>query len=171
MEPRIIEKEEIILVGMIFYGDPFKSTGGWSEENEIGKLWKRFSTYWDKHGELLKNVVDPNVGYKVHIEPEEYAETKNFYVMVAVKVAKIEALPLELSIKVLPPSTYALFTLRGKEITSNWPDEVYQKWLPESGYKEAHKFTIECYDGERFKGMDNPESELDVYVPIKRKTK
>ena len=47
MEPKIIEKEEIILVGMVSCGDPFKGAGGWSEENEIGKLWERFSTYWD----------------------------------------------------------------------------------------------------------------------------
>ena len=42
----------------------------------------------------------------------------------------------------------------------------YEEWLPESGYLERDKFLIEYYDEKRFQGMDNPESELDIYVPI-----
>lgn len=167
MEPRIVEKGEIILAGMVFYGDPFKTGAGWTSENEIGKLWGRFSTFMDNKGESVKHIIDPEVGYEVHIEPEEYAETKNFYVMVGIQVGKIDGLPLELSAKVLPATKYAVFTLKGKEITSDWATEIYHKWLPASGYQEAHKFTVECYDGERFKGTENPESELDIYVPIR----
>ena len=163
MEPKIISKEEITLVGMVFYGDPFKDKGGWSAENEIGKLWKRFIA----KAESVKNAIGHGA-YEVHIEPEEYKETKNFYVFVGVEVEKIDDIPLEMFVKVLPPSKYAVFTLKGKEITSNWPDQIYKKWLPKSGYKEAHKFTIEYYDDQRFKGMDNKESELDIYVPIKQ---
>jgi len=168
MEPRIVERGEIILAGMVFYGDPVGSAGGWSQENEIGKLWTRFNTFWDAKQELIRNVVAPNVGYEVHIEPEEYAETRNFYVMVGVQVDKVQPLPLELSFKVLPATTYAVFTLRGSEITSNWPDRIYQEWLPNSAYEEAHKFTVEYY-GPGFKGMDDPESELEIHVPVKPK--
>lgn len=162
MEPKkIIEKEEITLVGMVFYGDPFKEQGGWSQENEIGKLWKRFMA--------KKKTIENRVGtgaYEVHIEPEEYEETKNFYVFVGFKVEKLDKFPLEMFAKVLPATKYAVFTLKGKEITANWSDMIYKEWLPKSGY-EAHKFLIEYYD-ERFKGTDNPESELDIYLPIKQ---
>ena len=164
MEPKIIDKEEITLVGMVFYGDPFKEKGGWSPENEIGKLWKRFTA----KAESIKNAIGHG-GYEVHIEPEEYKETKNYYVFVGVEVEKTDDVPLEMFAKVLPPSKYAVFTLKGKGITSNWADQIYKKWLPKSGYEEAYKFTIEYYDDERFKGMDNPESELDIYVPIRQK--
>jgi AraC family transcriptional regulator len=88
--------------------------------------------------------------------------------MVGVEVSDLEGLPLELSIKVLPAGTYAVFTLQGTEITSNWPDTIYKGWLPQSGYEEAHKFTVERYDGERFKGVDDPESELEIWVPIRK---
>ena len=162
MEPKIIDKGEIILVGMVFYGDPFKDQGGFSSENEIGRLWKRFNKKWKS----IKRVIG-NGGYEVHIEPNEYKETKNFYVFVGVEVDKIEDIPLEMFVKVLPPSRYAVFTCKGEEITSNWAEKIFGKWLPRSGYKEAHKYLIEFYDNERFKGMDNPESELDVYVPIR----
>lgn len=166
MEPKIEEKGPTMLAGMVYYGDPFAAGGGWSQENEIGKLWTRFNTFWDEHRASIRQVVNPNAGYEVHVEPQEYAETKNFYVMVGVEIAEIEDLPLELSVKVLPAGTYARFTLRGNEITSNWPDAIYHEWLPGSGYQETHKFTVECYDGERFKGMDDPQSELDILVPI-----
>jgi hypothetical protein len=43
VDPRIIDKGAIILAGMAFHGDPFQSAEGWSQSDEIGKLWKRFS--------------------------------------------------------------------------------------------------------------------------------
>ena len=161
MEPKTVEKDEIVLVGMVFYGDPFRNQSGWSQENEIGKLWKRFAA----KEKTIKNKVK-NGGYEVHIEPEEYKETKNYYVFVGVEVEKVEKLPLEMFTKILPASKYAVFTLKGKEITSNWQNKIYKEWLPQSGYEEAHKFLIEYYD-DRFRGTNNSESELDIYVPVK----
>ena len=53
-------------------------------------------------------------------------------------------------------------------ITSNWPDRIFKEWMPGSGYEEAHKYLIECY-GPKFKGPDDPESELVIRVPVRRK--
>lgn len=80
MEPKIIDKEQITLVGMIFYGNPFKEQSGWSQENEIGKLWKRFMT----KEKTIENRVG-NGAYEVHIEPEEYEETKNSMCLLGLK--------------------------------------------------------------------------------------
>ena len=169
MEPTIIESGPTMLAGMVFYGDPFAGGEGWSQENEIGRLWGRFNRFWDDRQADIRHVVDGSVGFELHVEPVEYAETKCFYVMVGVEISDLAGLPLELSVKVLPAGTYAVFTLRGPEITSNWPDAIYKGWLPGSGYEEAHKFTVERYDGERFKGVQDPESELDIWVPVKKK--
>ena len=50
MEPRLVEADRITLVGFSFFGDPFRMSAGWTEENEIGRLWKRFMAYWmDRH--------------------------------------------------------------------------------------------------------------------------
>ena len=168
MEPKIIERGTTMLAGMAFYGDPFAGGEGWSQENEIGRLWGRFNRFWDAREAEIHHVVDGTVGFELHVEPVEYAETKCFYVMVGVEISKLEDLPLELSVKVLPAGTYAVFTLRGPEITSNWPDAIYKGWLPGSGYEEAFKFTVECYDGARFKGVDDPESELEIWVPVRK---
>ena len=171
MEPKIIERGTTMLAGLIFYGDPFAGGEGWAQENEIGRLWGRFNRFWDERQAEIQNVVDGNVGYEVHIEPAEYAESKCFYVMVGVEVSGPADLPLELSVKVLPAGTYAVFSLRGPEITSNWPEAIYKGWLPQSGYEEAHKVTVERYDGDRFKGVDDPESELEIWVPVREEGK
>jgi predicted transcriptional regulator YdeE len=76
--------------------------------------------------------------------------------------------PVELLVKVLPPTQYAVFTLHGEEITSDWPRRIYQEWLPGSGYEPTHQYNFQYYD-ERFKGIDKiNESTIDVYVPVKR---
>jgi hypothetical protein len=58
-----------------------------------------------------------------------------------------------------------VFTAKGSEVTSNWPDKIYKEWLPHSAYEEAHKVTLE-YHGLNFKGMDDAESEWEIHVPV-----
>jgi len=167
MEPKIIERGELIVAGMVFHGDPFRGGQGWTEENEVGKLWGRFGRFWDNQRDNIKNIVDPGKHYEIWVEPNDYKDTKESCLMIGVEIRKIKDLPFELSVKVLPASKYAIFTLKGDRIKSNWGDEIYKKWLPESGYQEAHKYLLEVYD-DRFKGLDNlTDSELDVHLPIK----
>jgi predicted transcriptional regulator YdeE len=168
MEPQIIERGELILAGMTFYGAPFASGEGWSSENEIGKLWGRFNALWDRARDQITGLVDPDTAYEVHVEPPEYEETQQFYVTVGVEVDRVSPSPLELAYRVLPATTYAVFTLVGDEIRSDWPKAIYKEWLPQSEYEEAFKFTIERY-GPGFKGMDDPTSELEIMVPVRHK--
>ena len=89
---------------------------------------------------------------------------------VGVEVDHLEEVPLELFGKVLPAGTYAYFTPKGKEITT-WEDDFYKGWLIKSGYQLSavgnYSFQVQCYEDDRFKGVDNlEESEIDVYIPI-----
>jgi AraC family transcriptional regulator len=165
MTPKIVEKGSITLVGMDFCGDPYTKAGGWSQENEIGKLWQRFMRFYDKNKDRIQNRVSES-GYEVWVETEDMKARKDKYIFVGVEVERVGELPLELVAKVLPATTYAVFTVKGEEITSDWGTRIYKGWLPQSGYEEAHPYLIEFYDSERFKGMDNPESELDLYLPV-----
>ncbi|MGC9348782.1 MAG: GyrI-like domain-containing protein [Anaerolineae bacterium] len=167
-KPQIVERSAMILLGMVFYDDPFKQVQGWSDQNEIGKLWGRFNRYWEGHRDLFQDVVDPDEGYEVHIGTEEYEETKEYYIMVGVEVSQLASTPPETFAKILPAGAYAVFTLKGAEIGSNWGDAIYKEWLPASSYEEAYPFTIERYDA-RFKGPDDPNSVLEILVPVRRK--
>jgi predicted transcriptional regulator YdeE len=164
MEPVIVEKGRIMLVGFSFYGDPFRFHGGWNEENEIGRLWSRFMGYLEQQaGDLA--VAEPNTAYEVHIDNAERERTGEYEVFIGMAVQSIETVPLELLIKLLPATTYAVFTLTGAQITSDWNQQI-DAWVSRNGYRYAYLYSFQFYD-ERFKGMDRiDESQLDVYVPI-----
>ena len=169
MEPRIIEQGGMTIIGMVYYGNPFKDAGGEPEQNEIGKLWTRFNTYWDSHREAFQHAVDTKIGWELHIGTDEYEETKEYFVMVGVEVRKIEDLPAPIFAKVLPAGQCAVFTLKGEQMTGNWGEAIHKEWLPSSAYEEAYSCTIERYDEDRFKGWGDPESEVEIWVPIKAK--
>ncbi len=167
MTPRLIERGEMTIVGMVYYGDPFHAEGVAPEQNEVGRLWTRFSAYWDHHREGFRHEVDSRVGWELHIATQEYAETKAYYVMVGVEVSRIEDLPAPIFAKVLPGGTYAVFALRGAQMNTNWSDAIYQDWLPASDYEEALGCTLERYDQERFRGWGEADSEVEIWVPVR----
>ncbi len=168
MEPRIVHGEQLILLGLSFYGDPFQTSAGWTEENEIGRLWKRFMVFLEGHRNQLPQIVDPDTCYEVHIESEERVITGNYEIFVGVAIKQIEHLPVTTLVKVLPATDYAIFTLQGEQISSDWHKLIYLDWLPRSGYEFAHNYSFQLYD-HRFKGLNNlAESTLDVYMPIRK---
>jgi AraC family transcriptional regulator len=165
----ILEKKPLQLLGCVYYGDPFHSTEAWSEQNEIGLTWQRFMKLYEKYKDSIERQrISPNLEFEVHIEPEEYKQTKKFYVFVGVEVVSFEELPLEMFGKVFPATKYAVFTFQGKQMF-NGGQSIWHEWLPSSEYQEAHPFFMEVYDARRFLGMNNEDSELDYYIPIKFK--
>jgi predicted transcriptional regulator YdeE len=169
MEPEIVERDRIILVGFSFFGDPFSEHGGWTEENEVGRLWNRFLAYWVENRDRVKHLRDNDLAYEVHVGGYQETDAKGYYeVFVGMAVTELEDVPVQLLVKVLPPTQYAVFTLLGEQIVSDWPRMVYREWLPAVGRESAHDYLIELYD-RRFKGLENlAESRLDVYVPVRR---
>ena len=85
MEPKIVEHDEMLLLGFSFFGDPFRSSAGWTEENEIGRLWQRFMAYLAEHRQRIKNVKPEEVAYEVHIQHEETPRTGEYEVFVGVE--------------------------------------------------------------------------------------
>lgn len=168
MEPQIVEKGQILLVGLSFYGDPFRLSDGWTEENEIGRLWNRFMAVASACGDRIKHVKDQETAHEVHVYNEETVQKGIFEVFAGMEVEKLEDVPIELVAKILPPATYAVFTLKGQQITSDWYQDA-EKWMRQAGYRATHEYMFQLYD-RRFKGLDNlDESILDVYMPVERR--
>ena len=165
MEPTLVEKGQIILLGVNFFGDPFRMAG-WTEDNEIHRLWKRLEAFLSQNSKRV-NMKNSGVGYEVWSSDEETAAKGLFDIFVGIEIENLDDVPVELLVKVLPPTPYTVFTLQGEEITSDWPRLIYQEWLPHSGYESAYQYNFQYYD-ERFKGVDKiAESVIDVYVPVK----
>ncbi len=168
MHTNVVSESEWLVVGMSFYGDPLAQSPGWDEDNEIGRLWKRFMAFKHRHPGAIMHLVDPNVALEIHLYTEETAEKGLFEVFVGVRVSRLEDVPLECTVKMLPATDYAICTLHGDEITSDWGKLIYQDWLPASGYRSAADYAIQAYDA-RFKGLDQiAGSVLDVYVPVEK---
>jgi predicted transcriptional regulator YdeE len=167
MDVKILTSQEFLVVGMSFYGDPVSQVSGWSEDNEIGILWKRFLAFNSKNDAAIKHRVDPDALLEIHIYTKETTEKGVFEVFVGAMVDNLEDVPVECVVKILPATQYAVFTLKGKQITSDWGRMIYHDWMPSSGYCQSHEYVIQYYD-QRFKGLDKiEESMLDAYVPVK----
>jgi predicted transcriptional regulator YdeE len=165
MQPTINHKDQINLVGMSFYGDPFETSVGWTEENQIGRLWQRLMAYLAENPEAIQQRLPIHASYEVHVYGPETGTKGLFEVFVGIPVERLEAVPVDLLVKILPPAEYAVFTLQGRQISSDWHLEIDQ-WIAEAGYQHGLPFSFQYYD-ERFKGVDNlEESILDVYMPV-----
>ncbi len=167
MQPTIVYLDEITLVGMSFYGDPFETSAGWTEENQIGRLWHRLMAYLAEHPDKIQHPVPIHASYEVHIYGPETMTKGLFEVFVGIAVEPLEVVPVDLLIKILPATHYAVFTLEGEQIASDWHLEI-NKWITAAGYQTVHPFSFQYYD-ERFKGLDAlEESQLDVYMPVEK---
>ncbi len=169
MEARVVKSDGILLVGMSFYGDPFERASAWDEDNEIGALWKRFGSYCAAEpSAVAARADDGTVGYELHIRHAETAKTGRYEVFVGVEVRSLEAVPIRLSAKVLPPADYAVITVRAYEMDGDWMRKMFEEVVPGLGRSvdEAAAFSFERYD-ERFRGMDTlAESAFDYYIPL-----
>jgi AraC family transcriptional regulator len=87
---------------------------------------------------------------------------------VGVEVTDVQDLPDFMFAKVVPPCTYAVFTHRLADGGYEGANAPIDAWMSAGEYERAHDFDLQVYD-HRFKGPDNPESELDFYIPVKPK--
>ncbi len=168
IKPEITPERTFNLLGCVYYGDPFHSAEEWSGENEIGHLWQRFMGLAYKYSILLNKIrVGSQIGYELHIEPEEYKKTKQYYVFVGIEVSSVEEAPVEMFIKTLPTTKYLVYTTKVHD--ANAVEYLFKDWIPKNGYEQAYPYIIQAYDNKRFKGMDDKDSEIDWYIPIKKK--
>lgn len=151
MEPQIITKDQMSLVGII--GSSADVSG-----LNIHGLWERFGEY----DQNIKNQVGEK-GYELHIEEEILP--KIHFCLVGVEVEKIEDMQNELFAKVIPLCQYAVFTHRFKDGGYGDAFKAAYQWVRESGFEAAYPFDIQCYD-DRFRGPDDPESIMEIYIPI-----
>ncbi len=168
MKSTLVEKPALTLVGFNFFGDPFRSHGGWSEENEIGRLWVRWMAYLESNAGDLPPLADPNVMYEVHVYHAETLQTGEFEVFAGVEIAGIADLPPQVVVKVLPAGRYAVLTLAGEEIVADWTWQLDHEWLPALGVQRQTTFSVLQYDA-RFKGMGGEAlagSEMDTLIPL-----
>lgn len=151
MNPAIIEKKAFAIVGMKYEGT--------NSNDEILELWPRFMQNIHKVG----NRVNSSEFFGYDTWTEEINETGAFIYYVATEVEDETQVPEGMDCIQIPANKYAVFTLENKDV-HNAVQQVFKKWLPESGYKLKGNYDFEYYD-ENF----NPEDEnakIYFYIPV-----
>jgi AraC family transcriptional regulator len=154
MEPKLVNKPEITLVGIV-------TSGTTIQDINIPQAWDKFI----KSFKIIPQRI-PDRTYEVHIDDNE--EPKRHYCFIGMEVQRIVDVPNGMFAKILPAGRYALFTHHFRDGGFSQAFKSVYDWLEKSPYGAAHQFDIQYYD-QRFKGPDNPESILDIYLPIKPK--
>lgn len=154
-DPKIIEKPAMILVGSVGCGTDVRDI-------DISGLWQRFT----QQEHQIKHVIG-EVGYELHIEEDN--QPRLHFCLVGFEVSKIDDLPIEYFVKILPPCKYARFTHTFSKGDYSDAFVAAYKWIENSDYKPAHAYDIQAYD-ERFKGSEDPESMIEILIPITAKS-
>lgn len=164
MEPKIMKRDAIKLIGVMYYGD--------NKNWEIPKIWEEFLPLMN----TIPNSLPVHEAYGVCFYMESFTKNGLFYYLAGCPVSSLEEIPIAMVGKTLPASEYAVFTHKGPLVGkgSSIRDTytyAYGTWLPKSPYVSAYAFDFEFYD-ERFKTessncLDDKESEIDICIPIK----
>jgi AraC family transcriptional regulator len=148
MEPQIVKKPAMTLVGLQVHGK--------IEGMDLKSLWNGFGP---RMAEIKDG--DPNVCYGAM---DHYSEaTGEFDYLAACEAKSAAALPAGMVSWSIPAQTYAVLPCTLPQIGEAWA-EVYQQWLPTSGYQRAAGPEFELYD-EKFNPQD-PNATLYLCVPI-----
>ncbi len=161
MKPRFEDIKERKLVGMrIAAAISFDDTA---------LLWKKFVAH---QGEI-KHKMDSGY-YSLQVYPEnmkmeDFTESTTFERWAAVEVNRYEDIPDKMEKKLLAGGKYAVFTHIGPVKTfvetSNF---IYSEWLPNSKFELDARAHFERL-GEKFYGPEHPESEEEIWVPVRNK--
>ena len=149
MEPDLVDMDEMVIVGVEEKGA------------DIGALWKRFHAAEDTIQDRIEGTY-----YELHEHPAGEHEWKDVEIMIGVLVTKRGVVAEGLSVKVLPPSRYAVFTHRVADGGYEGANEAMNTWLDRGPYKMPRDLSIQRFEVSRFKGSTDPESEIDFLLPV-----
>lgn len=160
-EPQILLSSEKKLVGIRIYTS--------LADNDSVKLWQQFMP---RHKEVV-NCVGAEL-YSVEVfegglNVEEFTPKTIFEKWAAVEVSDLEAIPESMYSLTLPAGLHAVFTYKGVSSAFYEAAEyIYGTWFPDSVYELDNRPHFEVM-GEKYLGPDNPESEEEIWIPIKLK--
>ncbi len=133
MEPEIIEREELMFVGPVYYGD--------NQNGEIGEFWQR---HFGKVADLPAKRESGCYGVCFHTS--DYVQKGLFHYMPAVEVDNFDTIPIEAVGKTIPKHKYAVFTHKGSvEKLGETYKYIHGTWFPHKGYRINEDFDFEHY--------------------------
>lgn len=162
MEPKFVTRDEFQVVGMECIGT--------NSNGEFGRLWEEFLGRMDEISNRSQECGCYGLcGCGPECEPEKgicKCQESGFSYIACVEVSDASEIPAGMVTKTIPAAKYAVFTHKGNlDKLGETYNNIYQKWLPESGCEIAGSYCFELYDS-RFNSTGE-DSELDIYTPVK----
>lgn len=158
MEPKIVEISDLKIEGIQTTGNP--------AQGDFGKTWPILFERCDE----ISDKVGPRVSYGVQSYDKSLMKKGVWRYTAGFEVESEDNIPEGMILIELPSTKYAVFEYQGvigPELGRTF-EYIYTEWLPASEFEGAAPYDYEKYD-ERFKGPDNPDSVLEIYIPIKEK--
>lgn len=138
------------------------------EDYKVSDLWKSFI---QRRKEITHSISDNLISLTIY-QPDHFLNFRpanKFEKWAAVEVSGFENLSNEMEPFVLPGGLYAIFDYKGPDTDYGIYQYIFQTWLPASDYALDYRPHFEVL-GAKYKKND-PESEEEIYIPIKVKTK
>lgn len=158
MKPKIVDLPEFKVIGVR------QTVTLKTAQDKIAKQWRNFNPRVRE----IPNKDGEHVAYGIceYVDFSDFTEETPYNELVSVGVTSLGEIPEGMTGKVIPACKYAVFTHKGKTDTlMQTYDYIYKTWLPNSGYELAKHDDFELYDY-RFIGVNDPNSELDIYIPV-----
>ena len=134
----------------------------------ISELWGRFGS---KRKEVT-NILNDDLISLVVYQPTHFIDfkpTNEFERWATVEVANYNYVPPEMETFDLQGGLYAIFNYKGLNTDNSIFQYILGTWLPNSDFKLDNRPHFEIL-GEKYRNND-PESEEEIYIPIKKKIK
>lgn len=130
------------------------------------ELWPRFIPHF---ASISNKVNTDKIALK--ILPTDYFKNfspdTSFIQWAAVEVESIINIPEGLESMLIPEGLYAVFHYKGSSADNSIFNHIFSEFLPQSEYELDHRPHFEIL-GPLYKNND-PDSEEDIYIPIKLK--
>jgi len=160
-EPEIKELETKKLVGICIATS--------LADDKTSLLWNRFM----KMKGSIENITGEDL-YSVQVYGKkfmtgEFNTQSEFSKWAATEVSEHSKIPKGLENLEIPKGKYAVFTHKGtaKEF-SETANFIFNQWIPESEFELDDRPHFEIL-GKNYKGPENPDSQEDIWIPIKEK--
>jgi AraC family transcriptional regulator len=160
MTPRIEKITEKKLIG--------KKVTMCYAENRTGELWKSFMPRRrDINNNLTNDLISLQVYKPTHFI--DFSPTNEFEKWAVVEVSNFDNLPSDLESFTLIGGLYAVFEYKGSSNDPSIFQYIFGTWLPISEYALDDRPHFEIL-GDKYKNND-PSSEEEIWIPIKKKEK
>ena len=156
MTPKIISLEEKKMVGIRL---PMSLIN-----NKTGDLFRKFMP----RKKEIKNSMSKGVYALQQYDFENFTPELIFEKWACVEVSDFDEIPSEMESFLLIPGKYVVYTHKGP--VSDFVKSfryMLQTWLPQNGYKADSTRPHFGYLTEKYLGPTNPESEEEVWIPVK----